>query len=261
MKSLIKLIYFSLVIVTFLFLSACANPAETSQTILPTEIESADSIENEKPKIPDLQAEILNRKDAKTESSIGNFDFTNFTYPLPRGWQDADSNEITLENGIRRLDMTERRIGMEYVSTKFFDVNGDGEDEALVILRVLTGSISIPQNVYIFEWKDESPRLIFNFGTGDRADGGLKNIYSEDGELTIELFGRDRYIFGQMETSKIVGDEADLCCPTHWTKTIYKLEGNRLKLEGDRWTYSLQEADLPPIKNMNETRLEEERGS
>ena len=156
--------------------------------------------------------------------------------------------------------MTEEKIGMRYVTTKFFDVTGDGQDEAFVILKVETGGAAIPQIVYVYEWKDEDPALIWHFRTGDRADGGLKKIYEENGELAVELFGRDRYIFGEMETTKIAGDEQQLCCPTHFTKTVYKFENGRFVLDGDRWTYSFKDKNAAPVKNMNEEKLKEERG-
>ena len=208
---------------------------------------------------PPLQREILNERDSFTKSALGDFDFKNYTYPLPRGWQDIDSKELTLENGIRR--MTEEKIGMSYVTTKYFDVTGDGEDEAFVILKVNTGSITIPQIAYVFELKDNQPSLLWYFRTGDRAAGGLKRIYSENGDLVVELFGRDRYIFTQMETSKIVGDEQRLCCPTHFTRSRYKQQGKHFVLQGDRLTYSLKDKDAEPVKNLNEVRLKEERGS
>ena len=189
---------------------------------------------------------------------MGKFDFKNFTYPLPRGWQDADSRVVTLRHGIRR--MTKEKIGMSYVTAKYDDLTGDGVDEAFVILKVRTGSITIPQIVYIFEWRDTKPNLLWYFRTGDRAKGGLKRIYVENGELVVELFGRDRYIFAQTETSEIVGDKQQLCCPSHFTKTRYKKIDRKFVLQGDRLTYSLSNKDAPPVRNMNEAKLREERG-
>lgn len=214
---------------------------------------------SQSPKIPLLQKEILNKKDSQTTSPLGTFDFKNFTYPFPHGWQDRDSKELTLENGVRK--MTEEKIGISYVTTKYFDVTGDGEDEAFVILKVNTGSITIPQIVYVFNWKAGKPNLIWHFRTGDRAAGGLKRIYGEDGEIVVELFGRDRYIFTKMETSKIVGDDVNLCCPTDFTRSHYKWQCSRFVLEGDRLTFSLEDKGAKPIKNMNEKKLKEERGS
>ena len=249
-----------LIVSIIFFVSACTKQVETSSPLPKEPSEERQKIE--KPKIPDAQREILNDKNSKTDSLIGTVDFKNFTYPLPRGWQDADSREITLENGFRR--MTKEKIGMSYVTTKFGDVTGDDEDEALVILKVGTGGSAIPQIVYIFEENKEipeEPNLLWYFRTGDRADGGLKRVYAEDGELVVELFGRDRYIFTQMETSKIVGDDQQLCCPTHWTKSRYKKQGKGFIMQGDRWTYSFEKGETEPIKNMNQLKLEEERGS
>lgn len=257
MKNSIKIDFRLLVLILFFAVSACSvNQAETPAIITPPK--TNDQKPPEKPKIPKLQTEILNEENSQTDEPIGKFDFTNFTYPSPRGWQDVDGKEFTLENGKR--PMSAEKIGMGYVTTKFFDVTGDEKDEALVILKVLTGSITIPQVVYIFEWKNEQPELLWYFRTGDRSDGGLKRVYPENGDLAVELFGPDRYIFNQMETTKIVGDEQDLCCPTHFTKTIYNFEGGNFKLQGDRWTYSFENKNAEPIKNMNDAVLEEERG-
>ncbi|MCV4614916.1 hypothetical protein OFM04_33990, partial [Escherichia coli] len=71
-----------------------------------------------------------------------------------------------------------------------------GAKEAVVILKIETGGSAIPQLVYIYKWKDEKPELLWNFRTGDRADGGLKSIRAENGELIVELFGRDRFLLG-----------------------------------------------------------------
>ena len=261
MKNFAAVKYVFLVLISLSMISACGfNEAESGESY--TEIKPVSKTQGglpEKPAVPKLQGEILDGKNETTESALGRFDFKNFTYPLPRGWQDIDVQEITLENGKR--PMSAEKIGMEYVTAKFFDVTGDGRDEAFVILKVLTGSITIPQIVYIFEERDEHPELLWYFRTGDRAEGGLKRIYPEEGSLAIELFGRDRYIFDQMETSKIVGDEQQPCCPSHYTKTLYKREGERFVLDGDRWTYSLEDKSAAPVKNMNDAQLEEERGT
>ncbi|MEZ5346843.1 MAG: hypothetical protein R2681_14930 [Pyrinomonadaceae bacterium] len=245
------------------FLTACSASGTADRQIPPNastkSIRADEKKEEEKPAISPLQAEILNEENSQTDSPIGSFDFKNSTFPLPRGWEDIDSKEVTLENGVR--EMTEDKIGMAYVTTKYFDVTGDDKDEAFVILKVSTGSITIPQIVYIYEWKDDGPNLLWYFRTGDRSDGGLKKLGSEDGKLLVELFGRDRYIFSQMETGKIVGDEERLCCPTHFTRTLYRREGTGFVLDGDRWTFSLEDKEAEPEKNMNEVKLEEERGT
>lgn len=195
-----------------------------------------------------------------TTSPIGNFDFKNYTYKLPRGWQDQDG-EVTLENGKARMVMTEeeKKIGATYVKTKYGDVTGDGQDEAFVIIKIETGGAALPQIVYVFEWKNDAPELIWFFRTGDRADGGLRDLRAENGELVIELYGQDRFIFGDVETMKIVGDEEQLCCPTYFTRNQYKLTGNRFVLQGKRKTYSIAEPKASPVENMGEVKAQENR--
>ncbi|MDH3529636.1 MAG: hypothetical protein OEQ28_08725, partial [Acidobacteriota bacterium] len=53
--------------------------------------------------IPMILSEILDLKNTKSSSRLIEFDFLNYTYPLPRGWQDADGNEVELVDGARRM--------------------------------------------------------------------------------------------------------------------------------------------------------------
>lgn len=239
----------------FVLLSACGGNAKTA----PTETKIAPNVVVEKkpetsPQIPNLQTELLENKNTNTASLIGKFDFKNFTYPLPRGWQDADGKDAELINGKRPMQKTDEveKIGLSFVATKFFDATGDGQDEAIVILKIQTGGGAIPQIVYVFEWKDNQPNMIWNFRTGDRADGGLKNIWAENGEIFIELYGQDRFVLGEVETRKITGDEEQLCCPTHFTRNRYKFNGKDFLLQGKRLTFSMSDKNAPPIENMNE---------
>ena len=219
--------------------------------------------------IPNLQAELLDDRNKTTNFAVGTYDFKNHTYELPRGWQNPDgSTEIRLTNG--RIEPIEgnvndsmsdetradakrrRRIGLSYVSTKYFDVTGDGEDEAVVILKIETGGSAIPQIVYVFSWKDGKPELIWPFRTGDRADGGLKDIRSEDGLMVVELYGQDRFLLGQTETGKIGDDVEQLCCPTNFTRTFYKWNGKNFLMQGKRLTFSMANPAAAPVENMGE---------
>lgn len=262
---------FSTLLLIFLcaILSACSPRADTVQ-----ETEGVNEIAAETPSptpgatpaLPNLQAELLDARYNTTESPFGSFDFRNFTYELPRGWQNPDgTNQFTLTNGrvppvggATNDEMSdeekaevraERRIGMSFVTVKFFDVTGDGQDEAVVILKVETGGGAIPQIAYVFTWKDGAPSLLWPFRTGDRADGGLKDVRSESGLLVVELFGQDRFLLGQTETGKITGDEEQLCCPLYFTRTSYKWNGKNFLMQGKRLTYSLSDPSAPPLVN------------
>jgi hypothetical protein len=169
------------------------------------------------PAFPNLQAELLDKRDKDTTSALGKFDFKNYTYSLPHGWQNPDgTDEITLTNGKvtpyagtvsedmsdedKAAAKAQRRIGMSYVTAKYMDLTGDGQDEAIVILKVETEGSAIPQIGYIFSWKNNAPEMIWSFRTGDRADGGLKDIRSENGMMVVELYGQDRQDHGRSRT-------------------------------------------------------------
>ena len=255
MRMFVKITAIYLLLSFLVLLSGCGNKVEPAQNESnvspPVSIDKkASPAPSPASKIPNLQSEFLNDKNTATNSPIGKFDFKNYTYPLPRGWQDADAKEAVLENGQRRR--SEERIGLSYVATRFGDVTGDGADEAFVILKIETAGAAIPQIVYVFTLKDNQPEQIWYFRTGDRADGGLKNIFADGGEAVVELFGQDRFILGELETSKITGDEEQLCCPIFFSRTYYKWNGKTFLMQGKRLTFSLEDKNAPPVQNMGE---------
>lgn len=262
-------------IALLLSLASCGTQtaSETAAEPHPTEPVAVSSFAAEaapapSPQIPDLQAEILDDRYKTTSSPLASFDFRNFTYPLPRGWQHPDGDEIALIDG--RLDprfadihedmspeekaaaRMERRIGMSYVTTRFLDADGDGQDEAAVILKIETGGSAVPQLVYIYGWKDGQPELRWNFRTGDRSDGGLKDLRAENGELVVELYGQDRFLLGQYETGKITGDEEQICCPLYFTRSFYKWNGRSFQLQRKRLTYEVANLSAPPLENFGD---------
>lgn len=221
------------------------------------------------PSTPNLQRELLDDRNKTTASPIGQFDFKNFTYELPRGWQNPDgSTEIKLTNGkiapvetavndkmaddVKAEAKQQRRIGMTFVTVKYLDATGDGQDEAVVVLKVETGGGAVPQLVYVFEWVNNKPEIIWPFRTGDRADGGLKNIWAENGELVIELYGQDRFMLGQTETGRITGDEEQLCCPTFFTRSFYKWNGKNFLMQRKRLTYSIADPTAAAQENLGD---------
>ncbi len=259
MKTYVQIKAAFLLFAIALLSSACGGTVETASTentpastvrVVATATPEASP---PKPKIPNLQDELTDDRSKTTGASIGKFDFKNYTYPLPRGWQDSDS-KVELINGKRPMEMTEEveRIGISHVTTKFLDVTADGEDEAFVILKIETGGAAIPQLVYVFQWSGDAPEMIWYFRTGDRADGGLKDIRAENGQVVIELFGQDRYIVGELDTAKVTGDEEQLCCPTFFTRSRYKWNGNVFQIQGKRLTFSTVDKNAPPIENMVE---------
>lgn len=269
-------------IISTLFLSAllgvaaCSSAVESNQNVAPAAAlpppatPEPTTTPTPTPAIPNLQAELLDTRNKATNSPIGGFDFRNYTYELPRGWQNPDgSTDITLTNGkiapiegkTNSDEMSDedkvnakmaRRIGMSYVTTKYMDITGDGQDEAIVILKIETAGSAIPQLAYVFTWKDGKPVLIWPFRTGDRADGGLKDVRSENGEFVIELYGQDRFVLGQTETGKITDDREQLCCPTYFTRSFYKWNGKNFLMQRKRLTYSVADPTAAPVENLGD---------
>jgi len=220
------------------------------------------------PARPNLQTELLDDRFKNSTSPLANVDFKNFTYPLPRGWQNPDGSDLTLANG--KLDpvsadtdlgmdpgeaaaaKSQRRIGASYVTTRFFDVTGDDVDEAFVILKIETTGSAVPQIVYIYSYQGDKPELIWYFRTGDRADGGLKDMRPENGQFVLELYGQDRFLLGETETAKITDDYEQICCPTFFTRSVYKWNGRSFQMQGKRLTFSVTDANARPVENMAE---------
>jgi hypothetical protein len=220
------------------------------------------------PSHPNLQSEIVDDRFKTTNSPLADIDFKNYTYPLPRGWQNPDGSDLALING--KLDpvsadtdlgmdadeasaaKSQRRIGASYVTTRFFDVTGDAQQEAIVILKIETTGSAVPQIVYIYTYKDDKPELIWYFRTGDRADGGLKDLRPENGQLVVELYGQDRFLLGETETAKITNDYEQICCPTFFTQTMYKWNGRNFLMQGKRLTFSVADPGAKPVENMAE---------
>lgn len=261
MNSFTKKFGFILSVYFLTFLFACNHPVE--KAAVETNVEPlADQQtytppvprdENPSaPKPPNLQKEILDERGKKTAFPIGQIDFRNYTYPLPRGWQFPDRKDVQLVDGIQPASKEEKRIGLEYVTTKFLDATGDGQDDAAVILKIDTTGSAIPQIVYLFSMKDDKPELLWYFRTGDRADGGLKDIRAESGEIVVELYGQDRYIIGEVDTLKITGDEEQICCPTHFTRSSYKWNGTHFRMQGKRLTFLVADPEKSPVENMGE---------
>ena len=103
-----------------------------------------------------------------------------------------------------------------YLGKVFYgDVTGDGVEDAIVSMNILTGGSAMPGLVYVYALRENRLKLLWSFSTGDRADGGMRAVYAEHGQLVVEL--NDPF-----------GSRGD-CCPTHFTRTRYEWRGKRFR--------------------------------
>ncbi len=168
------------------------------------------------------------------DSPIRRFDFANFTFPyLPS--TKCNASKIRLRDGrYDAPDSVPRQIpsvdcwSVSLGRVTYGDVTGDGEEEAIVMLYAELGGTEASQDVFIYGLSQGKPRLLWKFVTGDRADGGPRRIYAENGELVIELYG-----VGAAINKKLYGtEEVGACCPRHFTRTRYRWTRERFRQTG-----------------------------
>jgi hypothetical protein len=222
------LLVFFLITAVFVCANCSFVSSKPAETVVNTPVAAAPTPMPTVEKKPEFKPLI-----EKTDAAIGKVDFANFTFPLPRGWQNATEKEVKLEDG--KHPMTKETVGMMLLQVKYSDLTGDSEAEAMVVLGVITGGLTNLNIVYIVKQEGNSPRIIWTFETGDKGDGGLKDISAENSLLNLELYGKDRYIFRQKETLKIEDDyDTPVCCPKWFTKSTYKWNGRDFAIQPKR---------------------------
>lgn len=157
-------------------------------------------------------------------SSIRSVDFANFTYPWTAGLSiRGGTKNFSLSNGkrpeIRDTSEYVEEIGVYLEEVSYGDVTGDGIEEAIIIMSIVTGVSAMPGQVYVYTLRGNQPELLWHFSTGDRAEGGYRKVYVDQGNLVVELNGPKRR------------DEG-LCCPVRFTRTRYHWRDGRFRRKG-----------------------------
>jgi hypothetical protein len=148
-----------------------------------------------------------------TNSQIRSVDFNKVAYPDFPDYSKSKPKHIELKAGEGKP---------AYVN--YGDITGDEMEDAMVVLSIDNRGSAISHYVYIFTEENQKLKLLWDFEAGDRADGGLRQIYAENGQLVIELFGKDRIVGGELYK----GDEG-LCCPSSFTRTWYHWTGKEFQ--------------------------------
>jgi len=170
------------------------------------------------------------------KKSIRAVDFRNFSYPETEGLHIPHSRKRSLK--LRDGVLPETRDNQGFVDemgvylsrVSYGDVTGDGQEEAIVVLSILTGGSAMPDCVYVYGWDQRRPKLLWAFDTGDRAYGGLRRVKVENGYLLVELYGNGKIIGKDLDAEDKTNRGA--CCPTLFTCARYKWTGNGFRLAG-----------------------------
>lgn len=166
-------------------------------------------------------------------SSIHSVDFANFTYPWTHGLRlRGGTGTFSLRNGkrpeIRDTTGHVEEIGVYLEQVSYGDVTGDGIEEAIIFMSILTGTSAMPGQVYIYTLRGNHTELLWSFSTGDRAEDGYRQVYADRGNLVVELNGPKR-----------IGE--GLCCPVRFTRTRYQWRGGRFRQKGRKVTSPILE--------------------
>ena len=143
-------------------------------------------------------------------NGIKSIDFANLAFPAKP--VTGERRTFQLHNGRYRdpEDAGGRVTGvwLDLVDVEYADLTRDGNDDAIVVLDWVTGGSAMPTVVYVYAMRAGQPVMLWGFTTGDRADGGLRSVSAERGELVVEIFSPK-------------GKTAD-CCPVAYVRTRYR---------------------------------------
>ena len=142
------------------------------------------------------------------KSMIRTVDFRNEPWDLGDGVI-AEMNDGEWETG--SIDGGDRR-SFQIVDVDHGDIDGDGNEDAVVTTNENTGGTGQFSDAVVFRWTGKGPVRVTSHGIGDRSDGGIYNVVIVGGIARIERFTR-----GQ-----------GACCPTEVSTYSVRLRGNKL---------------------------------
>ena len=218
MKKYFLLVLFLAMIFAF---SDCQKMIDENENITSSKITTLTVIPTIKP-TPDLS-------NGKQYSSIKDVDFKNFTYSYPRN----DSDTFTLKTGIKKQIREQNEDGAKLEKIEYGDVTNDGKDEAMIGIYPLMDGNCQCETVYIYTLENKKPRLLWSFDTYDKAIGGFKRAYAENGDLIIETFGDSKFEDGKWKFNSPKNKFKGYCCPTAYTKIRFKWNGEKFVASGN----------------------------
>ncbi len=136
--------------------------------------------------------------------SIRDVDWRNFSYPLEVGGVPA---EVHWLSAVRRTDAATLIDGKYVVpdgsddvrsrlvtfdSVNYGALTGINSTVAVVVLTYHSGGTATWQYVYLFATQSSNPQLLAWLRTGSRADQGLREVSTSDGDLILVVNDPDR---------------------------------------------------------------------
>ena len=163
----------------------------------------------------------------RAQSDIHSVEFKNFTYSAYCAGDQPE--KITVKNGEyskeTQMDGYVDRIYFNVFGISYGDLNGDGNDEAVILSVCNTGGTGNFSEGFIYTQRSGKPVLLAHFPGGDRAYGGLRSAKVDNGILIVE--------------SNDPGENGANCCPELAVTNRYRLTGDKLIAQGKPVTREL----------------------
>jgi hypothetical protein len=136
---------------------------------------------------------------------------TGFTYDVGIG---EEPIPVAVKDGVYSRDAEDDKVFFEVRKVVYGDLTADGKDEAIVETLLNTGGTGQFSEALLFEYRGGKAELISSLGIGDRADGGIFEIFIRDGKIFEERFGQEH---------------SGACCPEYVETYVYGLRDGKLK--------------------------------
>ena len=157
---------------------------------------------------------------ASLNQDIRKVDFKNYTYEP--GCAYDNNKKITVKNGEysyeKPADGYTDHFYFKVFDISYGDLNNDNSEEAVVLTVCNTGGTGNFTEGFIYTLKDGKPTLFANIPGGDRAEGGLRTVKVDNGQLIVE--------------SNDPGETGGACCPEFILTTHYDVSSAKLKQIG-----------------------------
>ena len=118
---------------------------------------------------------------------------------------------------VRYADLDEDgqcQICLSIRNVSFGDVDGDGQDEAIVLVNADLGGAGLSLDGYLFGMKEGKPVMRAQLEGGDRGDGGIQGVTVAAGEVIVRRFD-------------LSGTDS-ICCPSRILIERWRWSGDQL---------------------------------
>lgn len=161
------------------------------------------------------------------DSPVRKIDFNNFTFDWYPAWADAPATgrKVMLRDGEMNLDFgygkEPRKFFLIDEGIKYGDLTGDGNEEAVVVLGVITSGTARPNLVFVYTMSNERPKRLWVYETGDRWDYGYHAASITDGQLIVERY--------KPSIIEYRGQKHDMSSSDTYIRDYYKWGGSQFR--------------------------------